>query len=101
MTAPTFDKWPPLGPAYQAYQNGRGQTLTRELVIAEYTDKHGQPPAEVYFCKPFLWLAGPVPEPQAPEAVEAVPALEAEPVPALDLEQIEAAPVFEGQAQLL
>ena len=76
MTAPAFDKWPPAGLAYQAYQNGRGQTLTRELVIAEYTAKHGQPPAEVWYCKPFLWLAGPVPEPEAPPTVEAVPAPE-------------------------
>lgn len=94
MTAPTFDKWPASGALYESYVNRHGPTPTRAEVIAAFTERHGQAPADVLWCKPKpgWWLAGPVPE-QAPPTLEELPALEVADAPGEDLPALEVAMV--------
>lgn len=52
---------PQLGQTYQGYEPWQGHR-TADEVRAAYTLKHGCAPAEVLWCKPGMWLAGPIEE---------------------------------------
>lgn len=107
MTARPFDKWPPLNFNYEGYQDGRGETLTEAQVFAAFEAKHGKLPAQVLWCKPGVWLAGPVVmnDPTLPDGFIELVTVEDLPAPEMAMvaseEQTEAAPVLEGQARLL
>lgn len=60
---------------------------TRELVRADFQKKFGYQPAEVLWCKPGMWMAGPLEEnkPATAPTVEAGAIAEAQAVGAVEL----------------
>lgn len=88
---------PERGRDYQGYM----PPATVETVRAAYALRHGSEPAEVLWCKPGMWLAGPIEtkpaiaSPVEGNAIAAAPSVEANEQPTESL----LAAGLEGQAQ--
>jgi hypothetical protein len=72
------------GCTYAGYHPWQGH-IKRDEVRADFTKKFGYEPAEVLWCKPGMWMAGPLEEKTATaSAVEANAVAEAQAVGAIE-----------------